>query len=241
MNPTTLEEARKIFKSIKSTSEKLKSVNVVLCPPFVYIPILLNTRSESVVSVGAQDVYFEDQGSFTGEVSPIMLKDLGVSHVIVGHSEKRAKGDTDEMIAKKVQSVLEVGLNPILCVGEKERNEDGSHLEFLKAQIKNSLNKVSKKYIDKLIVAYEPVWAIGAKESMNPANIYEMSIFVRKVMADMYGHDEAVSTPVLYGGSVNFRNAQDIFIKGQIDGLLVGRESVNLAGFTELLKSVDII
>jgi triosephosphate isomerase len=112
-------------------------------------------------------------------------------------------------------------------------------LDILKTQIKNSLNKVAKKNIGKLIIAYEPVWAIGAKEAMSPTDIHEMSLFIKKVLADIYGHDEALSTTVLYGGSVNFRNAGDIIIKGEVDGLLVGRESINSAGFTELLKVVD--
>ncbi len=241
MNPTTQEEAKRLYKSAKKVSDKLKNVTVVACPPFVYIPTLLKSKKESSVAVGAQDSYFETQGSYTGEVSPLMLKDLGVSYVIIGHSERRIKGETNELISNKVNVALEADLNVILCVGEKERNENGSHLEFLKEQIKNSLNKVHKKNISKLLVAYEPVWAIGAKEAMSPENIYEMTIFVKKVLSDMYGHDQAISTPVLYGGSVNFRNALDIFVKGQVDGLLVGRESVNSDGFAELLKVTDSI
>ena len=240
MNPTTLDEAKRLFKSIKSASEKLKSVSVIMCPPFVYLSALLNTRVESSVAIGAQDVYFEDQGAFTGEVSATMLKDLGVSYVIVGHSEKRLEGDTDEKISKKLLSLLEAGLKPILCIGEKERNENGSHLDFLKDQIKNSLNNLPKKFIGKLIVAYEPIWAIGAKEAMSPENIYETSLFIKKVLSDLYGQEEAVSVPILYGGSVNFRNALEIIEKGQVEGLLVGRESVNAPGFNELLKSVDL-
>lgn len=241
MNPTTLEEARRIYRSTRKTADILKKTTVVICPPFVYIPTLLNTRSESSVLVGAQDVFFEEQGAFTSEISPTMLKDLGVSHIIVGHSERRAQGDTDEAVAKKIKQVLEYGISPILCVGEKERDPQGAYLDFLKTQIKNSLNKVSKKNINKLIVAYEPLWAIGAKEAMNPADVHEMSLFVKKVLSDIYGHDEALSTPILYGGSVHFRNAGDIITKGEVDGLLVGRESVNSAGFTELLKAVDAL
>lgn len=239
MNVTSVEDARKIFKSTKAISEKLKTISVVLCPPFVYIPTLLNTRSESSVAVGAQNVFFENQGSFTGEISPLMLKDMGAEYCIVGHSERRAMGETDEIISKKVQALLEVGVKPIVCFGEAERNENGSHLEFLRVQIKNSLNKVQKKFINNLIVAYEPIWAIGAKEAMKPEDIYEMSIFIKKVLSDIYGHDEAISTPVLYGGSVNFRNAAEIFEKGKVDGLLIGRESVNVPGFGELMKAVE--
>jgi triosephosphate isomerase len=241
MNPTSIEEAKKLFKITKNTADKLKSVSVILCPPFIYIPTLLNTRTESPVAIGAQDVYFEESGSYTGEVSPIMLKDLGVTYAIVGHSERREKGETDEIISKKVQALLETGIKPIVCFGEKERSENGSHLDFIKNQIKNSLNKVPKKNISNLIVAYEPIWAIGAKDAMQPEDIYEMSLFIKKVLADMYGHNEAVSTPVLYGGAVNFRNALDIFVKGKIDGLLVGRESVNISGFIDLLKVADTL
>jgi len=238
MNPISLELAKKLFKTTKNTADRLNSVKVIVCPPFVYIPSLMKTVSS--VSIGAQNVNGEGQGSFTGEVSPLMLKDLGVSHVIVGHSERRKMGETDEAISIKVQALLDQDITPILCIGEKERNEDGSHLEFLKEQIKNSLNKVNKKNIDKLIVAYEPIWAIGAKEAMNSSEIYETSIFIKKVLSDIYGHDLAVSTPILYGGSVNFRNALEIFEKGQVDGLLIGRESVNPPSFVELLKTVDI-
>jgi triosephosphate isomerase len=241
MNPVTLEDAKKLLKSVKKVSDKLKSVTVVACPPFVYISALTKSKKVSTVAIGAQDSYFEAQGSYTGEVSPLMLKDLGVTYAIVGHSERRSKGETDESISKKVNILLEMGINTILCVGEKERSENGAHLDFLKEQIKNSLNKVSKKNISKLIVAYEPVWAIGAKEAMSAENIYEMTIFVRKVLSDIYGHDQAISTPVLYGGSVNFRNTLDIFVKGQVDGLLVGRESVNSDGFAELLKVAESI
>jgi triosephosphate isomerase len=119
------------------------------------------------------------------------------------------------------------------------RDDQGAYLDFLKNQIKNSLAGFPKKSLSKLIVAYEPVWAIGAKEAMTPAIVCEMAIFIKKVLSDMYGQDEVASVPVLYGGSVNFRNAADIVKLGGVDGLLVGRESINMAGFPDLLKAVD--
>lgn len=241
MYSVTLDEAKRINKTIKNTSKNLKSTSVVICPPFPYIPSLISKTADSKVFVGAQNIHSELEGAYTGEVSAKMLKEYGVSHVVVGHSERRQMGETDEMISKKVQILLDLGMSPILCVGEKTRDDHGSHLDFLKNQIKNSLNKVSKKNINKLIVAYEPIWAIGAKEAMDPATVYEMSLFVKKVISDIFGHNEAMKTPVLYGGSVNFRNAPDIISKGQVDGLLVGRESVNPIGFVELLKAVDSI
>ncbi len=240
MNPGTIDEAKRLFKSIRNIAAKLTKTSVVVCPPFLYISPLTKLKNENV-SIGSQNSHYETQGSFTGEISPSMLKDMGVEYTIVGHSERRLIGETDEIISKKANTLLDSGIKTIVCIGEKERNENGSHLDFIKEQIKNSLNLVPRKNINKLIVAYEPIWAIGAKEAMLPEDIYEMSLFIKKILADMYGHDEAVSTPILYGGSVNFRNALDIFTKGKIDGLLVGRESINSPGFTQLLKVADSI
>ena len=129
----------------------------------------------------------------------------------------------------------------MLCVGEKEHDTHGDYLELLKNQIRDSLAGVQKKYGSQLIVAYEPVWEIGAKEPMDPQTIYEMSLFVKKTLSDIFGHDQALATPVLYGGAVNLRNAPDIITKGKVDGLLVGRESVNRPGFAELLKAVSAL
>ena len=239
MNPVSLEEAKRIYRSVNSISKKINSTDIVICPPFIYLKSFLNKNSKTKIFVGAQDVYTEEQGSFTGEISPLMLKNLGISYVIVGHSERRARGETDEMVSNKVQIVLNSGMSPILCIGEKERDASGNYLNIIKEQIKNSLNKVNKKNIGKLIIAYEPLWAIGAKEAMNAPDVYEMCLFIKKVLSDMYGHSEAISTKILYGGSVNFRNATDIIQQGKVNGLLVGRESVNSSGFVELLKTVD--
>jgi triosephosphate isomerase len=150
-------------------------------------------------------------------------------------------GETDEMVSKKIALAIDTGLKPILCVGESEHDSHGVYLDTLKNQIKMSLQKVQKKYISELIIAYEPIWAIGAKEPMSTSVINEMVIFVKKVVSDMYGHENGISIPVLYGGSVSFRNAADIVSNGGVNGLLVGRESINPEGFVELLKAVDAI
>jgi triosephosphate isomerase len=240
MNLMSFEEADQIFKFVKKTAENLSSTHVVICPPYPYIQKFISSDKKHTLGIGAQNVFFE-QGAFTGEVSASILKDLGVTHVIVGHSERRMMGETDDVIAKKVQAVLEAGMHPILCVGESVRDQHLLYLEILKNQIKSSLSKTSKKFVEHLIIAYEPVWAIGAKEAMDPSTIEEMAIFVKKVLADIFGYENGVKTPVLYGGSINFRNAPDIMTRGKVDGLLVGRESVNTPGFVELLKSVDAI
>jgi triosephosphate isomerase len=239
MNPSTLEEAKRIYRSVNNISKKLSSAKVVICPPFVYIKSFISKNAQSSIIIGAQDVFVEQEGSFTGEVSISMLKNLGVEYVIVGHSERRKLGETDEIIARKVQLILDAGIKPILCIGEEVRDINGNYLEFVKNQIKNSLNKVSKKLINNLIIAYEPIWAIGALEAMAPADIHEMSLFVRKVLSDLYGHKHALSTQILYGGNANFRNVAEIIKDGQVNGLLLGRASINSTGFVELLKTVD--
>jgi triosephosphate isomerase len=241
MNPTSIDEAKKITSSINKISDKLKNTNIVICPPFIYIPKLISSKNANNVSYGVQNTFFEERGSFTGEISPVMLKEFGIKYSIIGHSERREMGETDEIIAKKVAMNLEIGIHPILCIGEKERDSQGAYLDILKSQIKNSLDKIPKKLISELIIAYEPVWAIGAKEPMTTGVINEMVIFIKKVISDMYGQENGKNMPILYGGSVSFRNALDIMENGGVNGLLVGRESVNPQGFVELLKVVDSV
>lgn len=241
MNPTNLLDAKKIVSSVNKLSTKLNNTDVVLCPPFIYLPKLVSNKKNGNVSFGAQNSYSEERGSYTGEISPIMLKEFGAKYVIIGHSERRAMGETDEIVSKKIALAIDIGLKPILCVGESEHDSHGVYLDTLKNQIKMSLQKVQKKYISELIIAYEPIWAIGAKEPMSTSVINEMVIFVKKVVSDMYGHENGISIPVLYGGSVSFRNAADIVLNGGVNGLLVGRESINPEGFVELLKAVDAI
>ena len=239
MNPATLDEAKKIGRKTRNLASKLIQTEVVVCPPFPFVSAAGSRKNPSNYFLGAQSVSFVSGGPHTGEVSVSMLKSLGTKYVIVGHSEERLAGDGDEIVAKRAGAVVEAGLTPILCVGEKTRDENGSHFDFIRDQIKGSLANISKLHSRDIVLAYEPVWAIGAKEAMQPADVYEMSLFVKKVFADIFGTDSGTKVTVLYGGSVNFRNAADIISIGKVDGLLVGRESVNIPGFSELLKTVD--
>ncbi|MEN9524190.1 MAG: hypothetical protein RL536_259 [Candidatus Parcubacteria bacterium] len=240
MNPATLEDAKKIIRRTRLVAKRLKHTEVIACPPFTYIESSISRRDPNTLKIGAQTVSYQNSGAHTGEVSASMLRDLGVKYVIVGHSEEREKVDTDEMVSHRLKAVVETGMYAVLCVGEKVRDEGGMYLETLKEQIKKSLAGVSGHLAKNIIIAYEPVWAIGAKEAMNPEQVYEMSLFVKKVFSDVFSQDQAMKVMVLYGGSVNFRNAYDIIKTGQVDGLLVGRESVNMPGFVELLKAVDM-
>ena len=238
MNPSSLVEAKLITAKIRKVIPKLKQTEVVACPPVVFIQACLKNTGD-LLHWGAQSVSYEEGGAHTGEISTLMLSDLGIEYVIAGHSEERAKGETDADVAKKVTAILGDDMRPIVCVGEKVRDENGQYLETLKEQIKNCFADVPLNKANKIVIAYEPVWAIGAQEAMSPEQIYETSLFVKKVFADIFGQESAMKVKILYGGSVNFRNAADIVKIGKVDGLLVGRESVNVSGFNELLKAVD--
>lgn len=242
MNPDSAEKAKEIFKGTKAVAKNLKNISVVACPPFVYLSDL-EKNNDSKVVLGAQDMFWEKSGSFTGEISPSMIKKEGEGYVIIGHSERRALGETDEMVSKKVKAALMIGLRVILCIGEKERDSHGEYLHFLRNQIINSLGKLQKKYLAKLVIAYEPVWAIGKsdEEAMKPADIHETSLFIKKVLAEIYDQKTAVVIPILYGGSVSYKNAKEIVVHGQVQGLLVGHESLNPKKFGELLKEVENI
>jgi triosephosphate isomerase len=170
-----------------------------------------------------------------------MLRSLGVEQVIVGHSEERAAGDTDAKVSRRARAAIASAMSVIVCVGEKVRDENALYLDGLKDQIKGSLADIPKRYAKDVILAYEPVWAIGAKEAMSPSDVHETTLFVKKVFADIFGPEAAMKLRILYGGAVNFRNAPDILSVGRVNGLLVGRESVNLPGFIELLKAVDSV
>lgn len=242
MNPASLEEAKRLSRRIKSVASKLQRTETVACPPFAFIGQTKPRITAKNFDIGAQSAsVFADTGAHTGEVSANMLRDIRVKYVIVGHSEQRQNGDTDEIVSKRLSNVLTQGLIAILCVGEKARDEAGEYLNELKKQIEQSLNNIPAKMAGNIIIAYEPVWAIGAKEAMLPEQIYETSLFVKKIFADVFGPEYGHRVRVLYGGSVNFRNAFEIMTVGKVDGLLVGRESVNSPGFVELLKAVDKI
>lgn len=240
MNPNTLEECKKIIKMYRRESRRVNNIDIVACPPLPFIPACIS-RTDKSISLGAQTLSQYESGAHTGEVSASIVKEIGCEYVILGHSEQRTSGETNSMVSKKIQMALSAGLTPIVCVGESVRDEAGNYMNTLRDQIKSSFADLSKKDAKVIVIAYEPVWAIGAKEAMSPAIVYEMLLFIKKVFADLFGPELALKLKILYGGSVNFRNAADIVSIGQVDGLLVGRESINMSGFGDLLKVVDML
>jgi triosephosphate isomerase (TIM) len=236
MNPLSQKEAEKIFTGITKSLSPLKNTAVVICAPFIYLD-KLRTLSRKV-SLGAQDIFFGDVGAFTGEISGEMAYNLGVRYSIVGHSERRELGENDQLINKKTKAAISAGLRPVVCVGEKHRDAEHGYFSVVKEQLEAALEGVSKNSIEKVIVAYEPVWAISTtadRRDALPEDSHEMAIFIRKVLSDKFGKD-AAKVKILYGGSVNDKDAESFLRLGGVDGLLVGRASLSSEKFSKIIK-----
>ncbi len=242
MYPASVKDAREKFLAIKKIASTLRNVQTVICPPFVYVSDLKKLVTGARFVVGAQNAWFENEGAYTGEISPAMLASLKLTYVILGHSERRALGETDELVNKKVLAVIKAGITVVLCVGERERDADGEYLKHIATQIKIALKGIQKRDLKNIVVAYEPIWAIG-KNALRPASTddaLEVTILIKKTLSDLYGKD-GISVPVLYGGSVDAKNAWEFLLKSHVDGLLVGRASLDPKVFGEILKSADKI
>ncbi|MBZ1356178.1 MAG: triose-phosphate isomerase [Candidatus Nealsonbacteria bacterium] len=223
MNPSTLDQSLKLAKSIGFDSR------VVICPPFPYLNQLKNLG----VSIGAQDSFWEREGAFTGEVSPVMLKKIGCKYIIIGHSERRwVLSETNDIINKKIKACLAEGLKVIFCIGEKEEERKrGKEFDVLKSQIKEGLKGILIDDYSKIVIAYEPVWAIGTGNACSPDEAEEMRVFIKKMFGDL---------AVLYGGSVNALNAGDYIDKASFDGLLIGGASLKTVEFKSILKKIKL-
>ena len=234
MNPSSQKEARELFDAVKNGVEKIENPKVIICPPFVYLSVLAGERGKLLL--GAQNVFYEEKGAFTGEVSSSQLLDLGVEYVILGHSESRKYlNETDEITNKKLQEALKAGLKPILCIGEKKGENRESVLE---AQIKEGLVGVLnvKGQLSNVIVAYEPIWAIGTGKNCSVEETKKAILFVKKTVSDLYGQEITNALTVLYGGSANSQNAQDYLKEEEVGGLLVGGASLKADEFLKIIK-----
>jgi len=229
MNPTTLQEAKQLFNSVKKGIKNVKNVEVVICPPFVYLSSF--KFQVSSFKLGAQDCFFEEKGAYTGEISPTMLKNLGCQYVIIGHSERRKLGETDEQIFKKIKTAISTKLKPILCIGEREEErKKGKTKIVLKKQLRKSLRDLTTRSLNYLILAYEPVWAIGTGKPCYPPEAKKTLLFLRKIFR---------KNKILYGGSVNSENAASYIKKANFNGLLIGGASLNPEEFIKIVKNVS--
>ena len=242
MNPETVEQAIEIANKINKNTKSFRNTNLVVCPPFVFLnevsKIFLKNKK---ISLGAQDVFVGQGVSHTGEVGSDMLKNLDVKYIIIGHSERRESLDSESIVREKLFGTLKDSFKAILCIGEKERNEHGDQYNEIKGQIESAITKLPKKLIKNLIIAYEPIWAIGKaeNEAVKSEELHEMTIFIKRVISDILGIKEAEKILILYGGSVTRNNAKEIIEKGNVSGLLVGRESLKPDNFVELIKSIE--
>ncbi len=245
MTPSTIREARELFVKISRAAGKLRNAKVVVCPPFVYLGLF---SKNSKVGLGGQDVFWEEGGSYTGEISASMLKSLNAKYVIIGHSERRRLGETNEMVNQKIKQALKYGFKVIFCVGESERDESENYLQFIKEEVIKGFEQVPVRLFKDLIVVYEPIWAISSAKKFGkvffhadtPENVFQMGTYIKRVIVSAFGKN-AGSVPILYGGSVDAKNAVDFLVKGNVDGFLVGRTSWNAEEFGELLKNVNKI
>ncbi len=236
MNPASLKDAEKLLKETTRALKGMRTSDVVVAPPLPFIASLKKLAGKSI-ALCAQDVFYEDTGAFTGFVSPGMEKSIGVSYVIIGHSERRAQGETDDLIAKKVAAALREKLTPVLCIGEHERDEHASHLAWLSSQIRTSLASVSAKELSRIVIAYEPVWAIGrGNEAIDARSLHETVIFIRKILAETFDRASADKVKILYGGSVDPANARTLIVESGITGFLVGRASLSPKTFAAIVK-----
>lgn len=238
MYPRSLSEAKEIVTEIRSIARKAvsKGVQPVICPPAVFLAGLMGGGTS--LQFGGQDAAAIGEGALTGENSPVQLASLGAKYVILGHSERRALGETDAVIAAKVIAAVKAGLMVILCVGEKERDSDGRYFVEVGNQLRASLQDFPETKSVHLMIAYEPIWAIGANAShpATPRDHQEMSMLLRRTLAEMFGKQKGFHIPLLYGGSVDTKNAQS-FLDIGADGLLIGRTSLRAKDFALIIHN----
>jgi triosephosphate isomerase len=236
MNPPDYKAAKKLLEVTKKSAEKAKGVSIVIAPPSIYLRELRGISKSKKIAFAAQNAYYEKEGAFTGELSMQMLIDARAGYVLVGHAERRAAGETNDDTRKKINAALSQKLTPIFCVGESKRGPGGEHFDFVRAQLCAGLVDCAGK-LSRVIIAYEPVWAIGAAAAMSPRDMHEMSIFIRKTIQEQHG-GSAAAVKVLYGGSIEASNAPEMLREGDVAGLLVGRASADPVKVVQLLGAI---
>ena len=230
-----VEESLKLVEALLAVKQN-EDVDVLICPPFTSLYTVIRELKNSYIKTGTQNVHHEDRGAYTGEISPLMLKSLGVEYVIIGHSERRQYfGETDQIINKKVKACLRHGLKPVLCVGETlDQREAGLEKETVRDKLIKDLEGVTDS--PDLVIAYEPVWAIGTGKTATSKQANEMSSYIREVLADIFTANIAENMKILYGGSVNASNAKEILDQPHIDGALVGGASLKADEFIKIIN-----
>lgn len=242
MNILSSQEREHYFDLLKKAirGRKFKGMEIVLCPPYLHLENFSKIIN-SEIKLGAQNVFWEPKGSFTGEISPVMLKNFGCEYVILGHSErKKYFCETDEEISYKINAALKAGLRPILCVGEtrleKETNET---LRVVTKQVRGALKNVGRTKAEQLIITYEPVWAVGSDKIPTPHEIMEAKVLIRKILVEFFGKKHANTVRIIYGGSVSSKTAKEVCLEPGMDGALIGRESLTPHEFIKIAEIIN--
>lgn len=235
-------DAAELLEGLKAKKTEVdEQVDVLVCPPFVSIGMAVKYLYDTDIQVGAQNLHFEENGAFTGEISGSMLAESGCNYVIIGHSERRQYfGETDEAVNKRTHKALEHKLAPIICVGESlEQRKAGEHYDLVKKQITAALNAVNEDQVLDVVIAYEPIWAIGTGETATPEQAQEMHKHIRKTLAGLYTQEAAESVNILYGGSMKPANAQELLSQPDVDGGLIGGASLDADSFSEIITIAE--
>ena len=236
-NPATVKKAVNLAKEIDRGTRRIKKAIIVIATPFPYLRDV--GKAIRRAHLGAQNAFMKDTGAYTGEVSSPMLVSVGVKYVIIGHSERRMYAhEKNEEINEKMKRVLASNVSPVLCIGERDRTKENFY-RFVKHQLLLGLHGIPKSKAKKIIITYEPVWAIGTGKPVSPDDLREMVVYIRRVLFDIFGRKAAHSIPVLYGGSVTPKNASQFLGVQGVSGLLVGGASLDPDGFIEIVKSVS--
>lgn len=234
----TIPDARELVRAIREESADLDGAQLVVLPPFTALSEVKKELQGSTVQWGAQNLFWEEKGAFTGEVSPLMLKDVGCQYVVVGHSERRQYfGETDETVNRKIKAVLAHDMVPIVCIGESlEERKRGETIRKVETQITEGLKGLSRKEASQIIIAYEPIWAIGTGMTATPSQAEEVHAFIRNRLGKKYGNEMASCAIILYGGSVKPANTFELIREKDINGALVGGASLEAASFIQIVR-----
>jgi triosephosphate isomerase (TIM) len=238
---TNTAEAETLVRNLAPLVSGIGNVEVAVCPPFPYLMPVAKALQGTAIKVGGQNMHWEDEGAFTGEVSPRMLKDAGCYFVILGHSERRQYfGETDEKINRKIRKALSTGLRPIVCVGETlAEREAGTTEKVIRTQLEGCFQGLTQADMNSIVIAYEPVWAIGTGKTATPEQAQEVHRFIRAWISGAFGKDTAESIRIQYGGSVKPDNAKALMSQPDIDGALVGGASLKADGFAAIVRAAE--
>ena len=239
MNPERLVDAETLFTATKRIAHSSRGVGMVVCPPTLFLGAL-RKKYDGEVLLGAQDVYHNMKGSHTGSISPDMLSSLNVKYVIVGHSERRRDGETDALVSQKASAAIASHLTPIICIGEHERSENGDHFAHIESQLIASLKGIPKAKAKNIVIAYEPLWAIGKMYSgaIGPLALQETVIFIRKILTKIFGRSVGMTIPVLYGGSVESKNIAELLRGSKVSGFLIGHASLDADELRAIVRAL---